>query len=53
MALNFRDPNAGGTASATSYPIARTFAFTVLGALVGLFLLHHLVFSASVTGGLK
>jgi hypothetical protein len=55
MALNMRDPSQGADtpAPAHSYPIARTFAFTVIGALIGLFLLHHLVFSANVSGGLK
>jgi hypothetical protein len=53
MALNMRDPSASGDsgAPAHSYPIARWFAIMVLVALVGLFILHHLVFS--VSGGIK
>lgn len=50
MALNMRDPSQGAdsTQAAHTYPIARAFACVVLAALVGLFLLHHFVFSASV-----
>ena len=55
MALNMRDPSQGADSSqpAHQYPIARAFACVVIAALLGLFLLHHLVFSANVSGGLK
>jgi hypothetical protein len=57
MPLNMRDPNAdsssGATRPAHSYPIARSYALTVLAALAGLFLLHHLVFNVAVSGGVK
>lgn len=50
-----RDPNTSSdqSSSAWSYPIARYFGLTVIAALVGLFILHHLVFSVNVTGGVK
>jgi hypothetical protein len=55
MPLNMRDPGTGDSTSrpAHSYPIARYFAFTVLLALIGLFVLHHLVFNVSASGGVK
>lgn len=54
MAFGMRDPNAESTSSAAhTYPIARSFALTVLAALIGLFLLHHLVFNVSASGGVK
>lgn len=52
--LNMRTPDAGtGAAPAHTYPIARATALVVLGALAGLFVLHHLVFSVSASGGVK
>lgn len=50
-----RNPSASsdGGQPAHSYPIARWFAFMVIAALLGLFLLHHLVFGVSVSGGIK
>lgn len=53
--LNMRTPDTGdtGTAPAHTYPIARWFAVIVLAALIGLFILHHLVFNVSVSGGVK
>ena len=52
MALNFRDPSSGGeSAPATSYPISRSFAFTVLLALVALWALRHVFGSISVNAG--
>lgn len=55
MSLNSRDPGSGSSANmrAHQYPIARALALTVLAALVLLFVLHHLVFNVSVTGGVK
>jgi hypothetical protein len=46
-----RDPNA--SASASGYPIARSFAMVVLLALFGLVALRHLFGSISVSGGVK
>lgn len=47
-----RDPNADNPQPAAhTYPIARWFAIVVLAALLGLFLLHHLVFNVSASGG--
>jgi hypothetical protein len=53
--LNMRTPDGSGTdtAPAHTYPIARWFAFIVLTALIGLFVLHHLVFNVSASGGVK
>jgi hypothetical protein len=52
--LNMRTPDTGdGTQPAHTYPIARAVAFVVLAALIGLFVLHHLVFSVSASGGVK
>jgi len=53
--LNMRTPDAGADspAPAHTYPIARWFAFIILAALIGLFVLHHLVFNVSVSGGVK
>lgn len=55
MPLNMRDPGGGDSIPrpAHSYPIARWFAVTVLAALMGLFVLHHLVFNVAVSGGVK
>lgn len=54
MALNARDPNGDNPSPpAHSYPIARWFAIVLLAALVLLFVLHHLVFNVSASGGLK
>jgi len=38
---------------ATAYPIARSFALTVLLALIGLAVLRHLFGGVSITAGLK
>lgn len=51
MAFNYRDPNVEGTGSAVSYPISRSFAFTVLLALVGLWALRHVFGSISINAG--
>ena len=52
--LNMRDPSGDSSvAPAHSYPIARSFALIVLAALAGLFVLHHLVFNVSASGGVK
>ncbi|HZR54587.1 MAG TPA: hypothetical protein VFB06_34440 [Streptosporangiaceae bacterium] len=46
-----RDPNDNGDAPAHTYPIARTFALVVLGALVLLIVLRHLFGSVRVEVG--
>ena len=53
--LNMRTPDDSGTGTqpAHTYPIARWFAFIVLAALVGLFVLHRIVFNVSASGGVK
>jgi hypothetical protein len=53
--LNMRTPDTGdtGTQPAHTYPIARWFAAIVMAALIGLFVLHHLVFNVGVSGGVK
>jgi hypothetical protein len=52
MPYNERTP-AGNAASATSFPIARCFAFTVLAALLILIILRHLFGSISAQIGTK
>jgi hypothetical protein len=52
MAYNERTPP-GSDASATSYPVARALAFTVLGALVVLVVLRHLYGSISIEAGAR
>jgi hypothetical protein len=51
MSLYPRDPNA--TPSATGYPITRTFAATVLVALLLLVVLRHLFGSVRVEAGVR
>jgi hypothetical protein len=54
MGLNERSPDTGEQGQAAhTFPIARSFALVILVALAGLFILHHLVFNVSVTGGVK
>jgi len=53
MALTSRDPNASGSGAAHTYPIARSFALTVLLSLVALFVLRHLFGSVRVEVGAK
>lgn len=54
MPLNMRDPGSSSpNQPAHTYPYARGFALVVVAALVVLFLMHHLVFSATVSGGVK
>jgi hypothetical protein len=53
MPYNERTPSGSGAASATSYPIARCFAFTVLAALILLILLRHLFGSVAVQVGTR
>jgi hypothetical protein len=48
-----RDPNAGSTASASANPIARSFALTVLAALIILVVLRHLFGSIRVEVGTR
>ncbi len=52
MALNSRDPGAG-PASASTYPIARTFAGVVLVALIALIILRHLFGSIRLEVGAR
>ena len=51
MSLYPRDPNA--TPSASGYPITRTFAATVLAALLILIVLRHLFGSVRIEGGVR
>jgi hypothetical protein len=53
MPYNERTPSGSGAASATSYPIARCFAFVVLAALVILIILRHLFGSISAQVGTR
>lgn len=48
-----RDPNAGATASASGFPITRSFALTVLAALIILVVLRHLFGSIRVEVGTR
>lgn len=48
-----RDPNAGSTASAAGFPIARSFAVVVLFALIILVVLRHLFGSIRVEVGTR
>lgn len=52
MALNERNPG-GASASAGSYPIARSFAGVVLLALIALIILRHLFGSIRVEVGAR
>lgn len=47
-----RDPN-GGVSAAHTYPIARSFALVLLGALILLFILRHLFGSVRLEVGTK
>jgi hypothetical protein len=54
MGYNERTPAGSADASsATSYPIARALAFTVIGALVILIVLRHLYGSISIEAGAR
>lgn len=48
-----RSPDSGQSASAVSYPIARSFAFVVLLAVLVLFALHHIFGSIHVEAGVR
>lgn len=51
MPYNSRDPQADGTASASSYPISRALAMTVFAAVVILFALRHIYGSIAIEAG--
>jgi hypothetical protein len=53
MPYNERTPSASGPAAAHTYPIARCFALTVIGALILLVILRHLFGSVAVQVGTK
>lgn len=53
MPYNERTPAGADSASATSYPIAKCLGFTVLGALVILFVLRHVYGSISIEAGAR
>ncbi len=53
MPYNERTPGGSGPSAATSYPIARWFAFVLLAALVILILLRHLFGSISAQVGTR
>ena len=53
MPLNLRTPAGDTPAPAHSYPVTRSFAFLVLGALVLLFALRHVFGNFRVEGGVR
>jgi len=53
MAYDERTPGGTDAASASSYPVARALACTVLGALVILFVLRHVYGSISIEAGAR
>lgn len=53
MPYNERTPAGASGATASSYPIARALAFTVLAALAILVVLRHLYGSISIEAGAR
>ena len=53
MPYGQRDPNASAGASATSFPIARALALTILAAGLFIFLLRHIYGSISIEAGAR
>lgn len=53
MGLNMRTPGPEESAAAHTYPITRSFAMTLLAAIVILFALRHVFGSFRLEGGVK
>jgi hypothetical protein len=53
MPYNERTPSGSAPQMAHEFPISRAYALVILGALVALFLLHHLFGSINIEVGAR
>ena len=53
MPYNMRSPDGGGPAMAHQYPVTRTYALVLLGAVALLVLMHRLFGSITIEAGAR